>query len=171
MINEIPAEGASADAATPVRAWIERNGARIRRATLWAQIATGMFLMGLGYRIGNVQFDLIREGVRTSGRIVRFEYVTYSTTGARGARSSTSAFHPIVEFEVDGRRVRFRDRIGSASGGLNDVVPVLFSAERPSMAMIERPFWNWIPWAPTFIVGAFLLLVGAIGKLKDRGGS
>jgi hypothetical protein len=34
--------------------------------------------------------------------------------------------------------------------------------------MIDRPLRNWIPWAPTFVIGSFLLLVGAMGKLKDR---
>jgi hypothetical protein len=164
-MNENRSEEASTDIAKKITQWIRVNGPRISRTIHWVQIATGIFLVGLAYYTGKVQFDLIREGIRTSGQIVRFEYVTNS----RGSRPSSSAFYPIVEFKVDGRSVQFRDRIGSASGGgINDAVTVLFSSESPSVAMIDRPFLNWIPWAPTFIVGSFLLLVGAIGKLKDR---
>jgi hypothetical protein len=168
-MNENPSEEASTDIAKKITEWIRVNGPRIPRTIRWVQIATGIFLVGLAVHIGKVQFDLIREGIRTSGQIVRFEYVSSSMSDARGLRPSTSAFYPIVEFKVDGRSVQFRDRFGSASGaGINDVVTVLFNSERPTVAMIYRPFLNWIPWAPTFIVGSFLLLVGAIGKLKDR---
>ncbi len=150
--------------------WIRANGPRVRRAGRWAQIGTGMLLVGLAHHTGKVQFALRREGVSTSGRIVRFEYGT-EPTGSRPGRA-LSMFFPIVEFEVDGRRVRFRDHKGSASsGGVGEVVPVLVSAERPSIAMIERPLWNWIPWASTFVVGAFLVLVGTLGtlgKLRQR---
>jgi hypothetical protein len=168
-MNENPSEEASTDMAKKISEWIRVNGPRIPRTIRWVQIATGIFLVGLAYHTGRVQFDLIREGIRASGHIVRFEYVTSSSSDARGMRPSSSAFYPIVEFRVDGRSFRFRDRFGSASGGgVNDPVTVLFSSDRPSVAMIERPFRNWMPWAPTFVVGAFLLLVGAIGKLKER---
>jgi hypothetical protein len=29
--------------------------------------------------------------------------------------------------------------------------------------MIDRPFWNWIPWAPALAMGAFLALVSLKG--------
>jgi hypothetical protein len=34
--------------------------------------------------------------------------------------------------------------------------------------MIDRPVWNWIPWAPTFAVGLFLALVGLKGFFQSR---
>jgi len=40
---------------------------------------------------------------------------------------------------------------------------VLYDPEKPSLAMIDRPVWNWIPWAPTLGVGLFLVFVGIRG--------
>jgi hypothetical protein len=34
--------------------------------------------------------------------------------------------------------------------------------------MIDRPVWNWIPWAPTFAVGFLLLLSAINGFFKSR---
>jgi hypothetical protein len=131
----------------------------------WVQMAAGIFLVGLAWQIGKPQFELLREGVRTSGRIVRVDYLTPGST--RGFGGSWSAFYPVVEFSVAGRKLQFRDRIGSSSGsGTNDTVPVLYKPGEPGVAMIDRPVFNWIPWAPSFAVGAFLLVVGAIGQLR-----
>lgn len=142
------------------------NNSSVQRIVPWLQIVTGSILIALAYFIGNLQFDLIRNGIRTTGKIVRFEYLTYSMSSAHGFRSS-SAFHPVVELKVDGQRVEFRDRIGSVSGaGMNATVPVLFNPKLPTMAMIDRPFWNWLPWAPTLAVGAILLLIGLRGVFR-----
>ena len=81
-------------------------------------------------------------------------------------------FLPVVEFRAADRAVRFKDwRGASAASGLNIQVPVLYSAADPSVAMIERGARDWIPWAPTFVLGVFLSLVAAQGwlaRLKAR---
>jgi hypothetical protein len=38
-------------------------------------------------------------------------------------------------------------------------VIVLYDPANPSLAMIDRPVWNWLPWAPIFALGLFLVLV------------
>jgi hypothetical protein len=73
---------------------------------------------------------------------------------------------PIVEFEAGDRIVRFEDWLGSSStGNLPDRVTVLYDRDRPSDAMIDRPAWNWLPWAPIGVVGLFLTLVAVKGRL------
>jgi hypothetical protein len=58
------------------------------------------------------------------------------------------------------RSVRFEDWKGSGvSGARNQAVTVLYDPLNPSVAMIDRPVWNWIPWAPVFGLGLFLALV------------
>jgi hypothetical protein len=154
----------STDRAGAIDGWIRVHGQTIRRVTLWLQLATGVFLLALGCTLGRTPFELILGGSRTSGQVVRFEYVTSTSTRTR----AYSAFHPIVEFTVDGRRIQFQDRFGSGSaGGVHDVVPVLFDARTPFVAAIDRPILNWMPWAPILFVGVFLLLVGAAGKVRE----
>jgi hypothetical protein len=76
------------------------------------------------------------------------------------------AFMPIVEFQAGDRIVRFEDWKGSSlAGSLRDRVTVLYDPARPSVAMIDRPAWNWLPWAPIAAVGLFLTLVAIKGWL------
>ena len=59
--------------------------------------------------------------------------------------------------------------MGSPSmGSLPDRVTVLYDPARPSDAMIDRPVWNWLPWAPIGAVGLFLALVAVKGWLGHR---
>jgi hypothetical protein len=47
-------------------------------------------------------------------------------------------------------------------------VTVLYDAEKPNLAMIDRPVWNWIPWGPTLGMGLFLLFVGVRGWMAGK---
>ena len=59
-----------------------------------------------------------------------------------------TAFMPIVEFKLGDRTIRFKDWMGSSvAAGLNNPVPVIYDSSEPSVAMIDRHVWNWIPWA------------------------
>jgi hypothetical protein len=163
-MNEKPPNGSFTDRASAIQGWIRVHERSMRGAIVWLQLATGLFLVAFGCYFGRTPFALIRDGSRTSGLIVRFEYVTSKGTSTR----AYSAFHPVVEFTVDGRRIQFQDRFGSgSSGGVHDVVPVLFDPRTPSLAVIDRPILNWIPWAPMLLVGVFLVLAWAAGKVRE----
>jgi hypothetical protein len=45
-------------------------------------------------------------------------------------------------------------------------VTVLYDPANPTLAMIDRPVYNWIPWGPTFAVGLFLVIVAIKGALR-----
>jgi hypothetical protein len=73
---------------------------------------------------------------------------------------------PIVEFHTHDRFIQFEDWLGSNSAGaLSNPVIVLYDPANPSLAMIDRPVWNWLPWAPIFALGLFLVLVAIKGAL------
>ena len=75
---------------------------------------------------------------------------------------------PLVEFQAGGHVVRFEDWKGSSStGALHAPVTVLYDPAAPSLAMIDRPVWNWIPWALTFLLGLFLALVAIKGWFRS----
>jgi hypothetical protein len=149
------------------RSWTQEWGRRFVQALPWIQLAAGLFLVALAWQIGRTPFALLRGGARTTGQIVRFESAAMRMTAAPAIRASTTVFYPVVAFEAGGRRFEFRDRFGSASGaGTHAMVPVLFMPGAPAQAMIDRSLRSWMPWAPTFLVGAFLGMVGLAGLLR-----
>ena len=137
--------------------WTTNNKEKVLRYTRIAQAVTGLFLMLLGYYIGKEHFHLIREGVRAPGTIVGNKQEYFSD---RGNSHWDSAFMPIVRFQAGDRIFEFQDWMGRSSAVTwKAPVTVLYDPANPSSAMIDRPVWNWIPWAPTFAVGLFLVLV------------
>ena len=75
---------------------------------------------------------------------------------------------PIVEFHTSDRFVQFEDWLGSNStGALYNPVIILYDPANPSLAMIDRPVWNWLPWAPIFALGLFLVLVAIKGAFRS----
>jgi hypothetical protein len=144
-------------------------GQRFVQALPWIQLAAGVVLVALAWQIGRAPFALLRGGVRTTGQIVRFESAAMRMTAAPAIRASTTVFYPVVAFEAGGRRFEFRDRFGSGSAaGTHAMVPVLFMPDAPAQAMIDRSLRSWMPWAPTFAVGAFLGVAGLAGVLRRR---
>ena len=149
-----------------VEGWVNRaikNRTQILRYMYIPQAIAGVLLLMVAYSMGHTHFHLILEGVRAPGRVVGH---AQRNLGDSSETSSTLAFMPIVEFEAGDRIVRFEDWLGSSStGNLPDRVTVLYDRDRPSDAMIDRPAWNWLPWAPIGVVGLFLTLVAVKGRL------
>ena len=122
--------------------------------------------MLLGLQLGRVRIALLVDGARATGRIVAYEQRLLPRS-----RSSTGtlAFMPVVEFSTGTRVVRFTDWLGSSvAAGQNDTVPVRYRRVEPSVAMIDRPVGNWLPWGPTLALGLFLLLDAVRAWLRQR---
>jgi uncharacterized protein DUF3592 len=143
-------------------AWAENNKEKMLRYTRMAEVATGVFLLCLGYFMGKDHFHLIRDGVRAQGMIVGYKQQYFRASSGR-LGESFEAFMPIVDFQAGGQDVEFKDWMGTSNAVKNIRVTVLYDPENPGMAMIDRPVWNWIPWAPTFGAGLFLFFVGVRG--------
>lgn len=152
---------------------IVANKSAILRYIFIPQAIAGLFLLILGYSIGHDHLRLIRSGVRTTGKIVAFKKMIIGSPGrpsSIGAQNGARlTFLPIVEFQDKNRTLQFQDWAGTSSPiGLNATVHIIFDSDDPSIAMIDRRIWNWFPWAPTFLVGAFLCLVAFKGWLNLR---
>ena len=148
-------------------AWVNRFGRTFLRYVRLLQLLAWLFLMVFGYYIGRVHFDLIVEGSRTQGRIV--DYKEERIGNRIGTGTNRMVFMPVVEFRAGDHAVRFKDWKGSSvAAGLRTSVPVIYRSAEPSVAMIDRPVWNWIPWAPAFLLGFFLSLVAIKGRLTKR---
>jgi uncharacterized protein DUF3592 len=139
------------------------NRGKILRYAWIPQALTGLFLLGLSYHVGNAHFRLIREGTRTPGRIIGYKQQYFrSSSGA-----TYSAYMPVVEFHTSDRVVQYQDWKGtSIAGSVGVPVMILYDPAEPTIAMIDRPVWNWIPWAPIFAVGLFLVLVAIKGAFR-----
>ena len=140
------------------------NRAQILRYVYIPQVVAGAILLVVAYMMGHVHFHLIQQGVRAPGTVVGFNQRYIGNSFSR--TTPALAFMPIVEFHAGDRIVRFEDWKGSSlAGSLRDRVTVLYDPARPSVAMIDRPVWNWLPWAPIATVGLFLTLVAIKGWL------
>jgi hypothetical protein len=146
---------------------LKSNRQKMLRYMAGVQLLLGLFLLFMAYYMGHTHLHLIRSGGRAPGRVVGYQQHDFiSSTG--NSRSYTTGFLPVVEFNVNGRDVRFTDWLGSSSTGrLPDKVTVLYDVSVPSIAMIDRPVMNWIPWAPIAAVGCFLCIVGLKGFLRS----
>jgi hypothetical protein len=105
---------------TVVDEWVAlavANRTRFLRYMFIQQALVGAFLLIVAYYMGHGHFQLIREGVRTPGRVVGHKHKNFSSsTGV--TTSFTMAFMPIVEFRSGERVVRKAAiRSSSARGG------------------------------------------------------
>jgi Protein of unknown function (DUF3592) len=147
--------------------WAQNNKEQMLRYTRIAEAVVGLFLLCLGYYIGKDHFHLIRDGMRAPGIIVGYKEEYFRGSDGRPS-SGSNAFMPIVKFQAGEQDVEFKDWMGTSVAVKNVRVMVLYDPENPSLAMIDRPVWNWIPWAPTLGMGLFLLFVGIRGWMSSR---
>jgi hypothetical protein len=146
--------------------WVLANRAKILRYAFVPQLLAAVALLGVAYFTGKTDAHLLFKGAHTRGKIVGFQprqIHTYRTPTSTGVFGRTEYF-PIVEFEARGALMRFEEHKLVPSGeGVGWPVAVLYDPANVSLAMIDRPFWNWIPWAPALAMGAFLALVSLKG--------
>lgn len=145
-------------------AWLLANREKIARYMFIPQFLAAAVFLSFAYGTGRVHAHLLFKGASTSGTIVDFRVVHFRQTSGSVTAHGTTIYEPIVEFPTGDRLVRFQEFKGSESRvGLGWSVPVLYDPADSSFAMIDRGFWNWLPWAPCFLIGlpvAFASLKG-----------
>jgi hypothetical protein len=148
--------------------WMLANRAKILQYAFVPQLLVAVALLSLAYFTGKTDVHLLFNGARAPGKIVGFQprqLHTHRNPSSNGVYGRT-LYLPIVEFEARGDKVRFEERKLAAQGeAVGWPVTVLYDPGHASVAMIDRPFWNWIPWAPALAMGAFLALVSLKGLI------
>jgi hypothetical protein len=140
-------------------AWILANREKIFRHYFIPQALVAVVFLAFAYGTGKVHAHLLMEGARTQGVIV----------GQKPVRGGSSKFAqtvylPAVEFRAGDRVIQFQEWKGrSFNAGLGWSVPVLYDPANPSIAMVDRSYWNWLPWAPCFAIGLILALASVKG--------
>lgn len=156
--------------------WANRPGSPAILYGRILQAASGLFLLVFGSYLGREHFHLITSGARASGTIV--SHVQEQMPNGQDVRPDYAAF-PVVRFYASDRIFQFRDWLGArsqpSSVGFSSQIPnppitVLYDPANPSSAMIDRPFMNWIPWAPIMLVGLLLLFSSLATWLRSLSG-
>jgi Protein of unknown function (DUF3592) len=152
---------------------ILRNRSTFLRYAFILTLFGGLLLCGLGYFIGRTHLRLVLKGARAQGTIVDYRAETFTTRRFRETISTSTGYMPVVEYTPFGdKKVRFQDWLGSSvEGNRNQVVQVLYDPVNPSVAIIDRPVWNWIPWVPIIAVGLLLIMSGIRSGLRSLFGT
>jgi hypothetical protein len=149
-------------------------GRWFRKALIYIQGAGGFALLfvSLAPLKGYERFELIRHGVRTQGRVVRLEEKQLTTRSRIGRREhSITTNFPVIQFDFRSKTIEFRDWLDTSENpAVGQVVNLLHDEADPSKAMVNRPYWNWLPWAPALGAAVLLLLTAARGWIRGRSG-
>ena|SRR5579864_8361367 len=146
--------------------WMLANREKLFRFAFIPQLLAAVALFAVANFTGKTDIHLLLNGARASGKIVGLqprELHTYRTPSSTG-RFGRIVYLPIVEFEAQGTVVRFEEpKLVDHGESVGWPVTVLYDPGNPSLAMIDRPFWNWIPWAPALAMGLLLALAALKG--------
>lgn len=129
--------------------------------------AVGLIVAGL--HLGREVQGFADNGVRAEGAIA----------GVNGRRDSDgkTMYHAVVAFETqDGRRVRFEDKAGASAAiyETGERIAVIYDAQNPEKAMIDRGVLNWVLPGALILAGVLLgwwalrLLAGIVYRMGRR---
>ena len=146
--------------------WVLANRGKISRYVFIPQLLVALALLGFANFTGKTDIHLLLKGARTQGRVVGFQQRRFYTNRNRISTGTPGykVYLPIVEFEAEGAFARFEEhKLLAAGEGVGWTVPVLYDPTDPSVAMIDRSYWNWLPWGPALVIAALLLFTSIKG--------
>jgi len=141
--------------------WAATNQKKIHNFQCALYIFIGAGMMVFACQIGRTHISVLQGGIKTQGKIVASKIQPFSTAYPNSTRVQQGTISlPIIEFQVGDTSLRFKDWIGedSSYSDIADPVPIIYSAENPSVAIVDRPIVNWLSWAPIFVIGLLLVL-------------
>lgn len=148
-------------------AWLLANRERVFRFAFIPQLLVAVVLLDFAYFTGKTDAHLLLKGARTEGKIVGFQkrqFYERNRNILSTGRKGYNVYLPIVEFEAQGSLVRFEEhKLMQTGEGVGWSVPVLYDAANPSVAMIDRSYWNWLPWGPALAIGLVVGLASVRG--------
>ena len=156
----------SADLNSQILSLVDNRDKILRYAFLLQFIAAIPFLW-FATITGKQHALLLVSGTHTTGTIVSVVPVRASYRGSGTTRSSSTSFQPVVSFVSGADEFRFQEWKGtSISPRVGTKVSVIFDPSDPDIAMMDRGYLNYLPWAPCAAIGLFLLLVATKGLFK-----
>ena len=143
------------------------NREKILRYAFLLQFIAAVPFLWFATITGKQHAHLLVSGTHTTGTIVSVVPVRASYQGSGTTRSSSTSFQPVVSFVSGTDEFRFQEWKGtSISSSVGTKVSVIFDPSDPDIAMMDRGYLNYLPWAPCAAIGLFLLVVATKGFLR-----
>ncbi|HLZ11576.1 MAG TPA: DUF3592 domain-containing protein [Candidatus Acidoferrum sp.] len=153
------------DSVSPLIVQLTTNREKIFRYAFILQFIAALPFLLFGYSTGKVHAHLILKGAITTGVIagsvpVQFYSRSNSTVSVR------TNYEAIVAFSLETRQFRFQEwKATNFEPRLGTPVSVIYDPSDPAIAMVDRGYSNYLPWAPCAVIGVFLALVALKGLL------
>jgi len=145
--------------------WVVGNREKIFRYFFILQFVAVVPFLWFGYSTGRVHAQLLLKGAVTTGTVVAVVPVHSSSSSL----DSGTVYEAVVSFTASNDEFRFQEwkatRIAPSIGAR---LPVIYDPSDPEIAMVDRGYLNYLPWASFGGIGVFLLLVALKGLLKLR---
>ena len=148
--------------------WLPANREKILRYAFILQFIAAIPFLWLAYMTGKTQASLLLRGKTAPGTVVAVvPFRQYKTSSSGVLYSRRTSYDVIVEFNPGYGPVRFQDRRGTPfAATVGSPVRVIYDPAHPLTAIMDRGYWNYLPWAPCAVIGGFLALVALKGLLS-----
>src|SRR5882762_5672802 len=155
------------DPTAGILTWFAAKGEKILRFAFILQFIAAIPFLWLAYTSGKTQATLLFRSQTVPGIVVAvipFRQYKTSPSGVLYVRGTT--YEVIVEFNPGDQPIRFQDRRGTPfAATVGSPVRVIYDPTHPLTAIMDRGYWNYLPWAPCAAIGCFLTLVALKGLL------
>ena len=155
-------------AAVGIFKWLVANRERIFRYAFILQFIAAIPFLWLAYTTGKTQATLLLGSRTATGTVVAVvPFRQYKTSASGVLYSRGTSYDVIVEFNPGDQPIRFQDRRGTPfAATVGSPVRVIYDPSHPLTAIMDRGYWNYLPWAPCAVIGGFLALVAFKGLLS-----
>ncbi len=154
------------DSVSPLINQLTANREKILRYVFVFQFLAALPFLLFAYSTGRVHARLSLKGAATTGTVVASVPVQFAS-GSNPASSRRTSYEAVVVFLVGEDQFRFQEwKATRAAPSLGARVPVIFDPADPDIAMVDRGYLNYLPWAPCAVIGGFLAMVAFKGLLS-----
>jgi len=141
--------------------WLAANRERIFRYAFILQFIAALPFLLFAYSTGKVHTRLLLKGAATTGTVVASVPVQFASGSSR-----RTSYEAVVVFLLGEDQFRFQEwKATKVAPTLGTRVSVIYDPADPDVAMVDRGYLNYLPWAPCAVIGLFLLIVAIKGLL------
>jgi len=154
------------DSVSPLIDQLTANREKIFRYAFVFQFLAALPFLLFACSTGKVHTRLLLKGAATTGTVVASVPVQFAS-GSNPASSRRTSYEAVVVFLVGEDQFRFQEwKATRAAPSLGARVPVIYDPADPDIAMVDRGYLNYLPWAPCAVIGGFLAMVAFKGLLS-----
>ena len=149
------------DSVSPLINQLTANREKILRYAFVFQFLAALPFLLFAYSTGKVHTRLLLKGAATTGTVVASVPVQFASGSSR-----RTSYEAVVVFLLGEDQFRFQEwKATKVAPTLGTRVSVIYDPADPDVAMVDRGYLNYLPWAPCAVIGLFLLIVAIKGLL------